>query len=76
MNADTKWLIFGIVLVVVLAVLFGYLNYTTTYNNTERDRIRTTAGHVGPYVGECLWNSTGDAMVLTCQFKLDPYGEE
>ena len=76
MNENTKWLIFGIVFVIVLAVLFGYLSYNITSNNTERDRIRITAGHTGPYEGECLWNSTGDAMVLTCQFELDPDSEE
>ena len=72
MNEDTKWLIFGLVFVIVIAILIGYINHTVTSNNTERDRIRIDAGLNGPYKGTCLWNAAADRMVLTCEFELDP----
>ena len=72
MNQDTKWLIFGLVLVVALVFMFTVLAYIATTNNTERDRIRTEAGLIGPYQGNCTVNSVGYEMVLSCSFELDP----
>ena len=72
MNEDTKWLIFGIVFVIALALLIGYINYTVTSNNTERDHIRAEVGQTGTYEGKCMWNTSMDKIVLTCEFELDP----